>query len=129
MIGKELVYRRPVPDGAYITAMGIIKRAWLDETTGVGDASFWEELRNRAIDKRYTNKQACFQYYLVGFTHIEMAGTLLDTIPRFRQMRLTGDLTGRSVGHYVSKASNALFEYFPPKYRKKFSNEISQFQV
>jgi hypothetical protein len=126
MVGKERLFRRPVPDGAYVTAMGIIKRVWLDETTGVGDASFWEELRNRRLDKKYTNKQACFQYYLVGYTHIEMAETLLDTIPRFRSMRLTGDLAG-GPGSYISKAANALFEYFPPKYRKKLSNEIPQF--
>ena len=85
---------------------------------GVGDASFWVGIEQKAGLFKGTRKQALFQYYMRGYTHVWLAETLLDYFPEFRARVGLGTMTGKEKENRVSRLSSALLEDFPPRYKR-----------
>jgi len=109
---------KPLDQGAFETALLYVKDVFSEETMGVGDASFWVELEKKAGAFKGTRKQALFQYFLRGYTHVSLAETLLNYFPEYRAQVGLGTLSGRDIENRVSRLSSALLEDFPPRYQR-----------
>lgn len=109
---------RPLTQGVFETALLYVKDVFSEETMGVGDASFWVRIEQKAGLFKGTRKQALFQYYMRGYTHVWLAETLLDYFPQFRASVGLGTMSPSEKENRVSRLSSALFEDFPPRYKR-----------
>lgn len=109
-----------VPPGSLESALMVVKQVFGDETLGISDTSFWIKTEERVT---MSPGEACFQYYLAGKGHITLAEMLLDRFPNFKSARLSGDSTPTEVGEKVGELAAALFELYPPRYRRMFSEK------
>jgi hypothetical protein len=107
-----------IPEGAFESAMLLIKETFPDKTLGVSDTSFWQPIEERASMKA---NEACFQFYLRGIGHLTLAKMLLFSLPRFKTDVMMGDISPEEKEIYISQLARVALDYYPPKYREKFS--------
>lgn len=123
-ISQEAIKVRPLPEGAFETALLYIKDAFPEETLGMSDTSFWIEIEKRAGAFDGSRKESIFQYYLRQYTHVSLALTLLNFFPPYRTRQAFGDITKEEKENLVSRLSAVLYEDFPPRYRKKHKKHV-----
>jgi hypothetical protein len=110
---------RPLPEGAFEKVLLYVKKAFPEETLGVSDTSFWIEIEDKANNFAGSSKEAIFQYYLRGYTHLSLAKTVLSYFQRYKVGIWTGDISKEEKENRVSRLANILYDDFPPRYKKK----------
>jgi len=110
--------RSHLKQGVFETALLYVRDVFSEETMGVGDASFWVELEKKAGAFKGTRKQALFQCYMKGYTHVSLAETLLNFFPEYRVQIGLGTMSRMEQENRVSRLSLALLEDFPPRYKR-----------
>lgn len=100
-----------VPGGTFESALMIIKDVFRDQTLGVSDTSYWSEFENNVTMKP---KEACFQYYIAGVGHRELAKRLLNNFGSYR----SGNVVADEQKELLGRLSNSLYRLYPQKYRE-----------
>lgn len=114
--------RRVVPEGAFESALLILKRAFPEETMGVGDTEFWQPIEEKASMKP---NQACFQYNMIGIGHVKLAQICLDFFYAFRTGVGMGEISKDEKHNLLSRASHFFLREYPPTYREKIEDGTS----
>lgn len=84
---------------------------------GQDDHAFWVEIESRASDK--TPKQVCFQFYMVGVKHFELAEMCVNYFPEIKTRIALGEMSKKERQNYIDQASRHFLEQYPPKYQDK----------
>ncbi len=110
---------RMMPEGAFESALLILREAFLEETIGgVEDSAFWLPIEKKAT---LTAKQACFQYYMGGVNHTELAELCLSHFLPLKVGIQLGDIDKKQQRNYITRASYFYLEEYPPRYKAKYS--------
>ena len=110
--------KRTLPEGAFESALLILREAFLEETIGgQDDHSFWLEIESRASDM--TPKQVCFQFNMVGTKHFELAEICINHFPEIKTRIALGEMSKKERQNYIDQASYYFLEQYPPKYQEK----------
>jgi len=116
-IASRALEKRRVPAGAFETMIIRVKNVFPHETLGSGDSDFWIDIEEKATMRP---NQAAFQYYLSGYSHLELTTMLLKSFSRYYAGTLTGDISKEAYQRDFEKISNEILQDYPPKYRKKY---------
>lgn len=115
----ETRFLRPLPDGIFETVLLYVRKVFSEDNEGVDhDPSFWVRLEEEAGLFEGTRKEAIFQYYMRGVTHIQLAETMLDYFPQYRTQIGLGNMTRQEKESKINRLASALYEDYPPRYKK-----------
>jgi len=107
-----------LPEGTFETALLYVREVFSEETMGVGDTEFWVEIEKKAGLFNGSSKEAIFQFYLRGSTHVTLATALLKSFPRYRAGIGLGDIGSVERETMTSRLAAVIYEDFPPRYKR-----------
>lgn len=117
VIKKERKGHYRVKEGTWESALMFIKDAFPEETMGVSDTSFWQEIEEKAILSR---KEAAFQYCMIEVSHIDLAEMLVNNFLTVRTASNLGQMSEEDKQNRITRLAHVIYKNYPPKYQAKY---------
>lgn len=110
--------RRMVPEGVFESALIIFKKAFPEETMGVGDTDFWIEIEKKSSG--LTPAQVCFQYHMIDVDPAKLAELCMRSFPAYRTGIQMSNIDKEQQHDLITRATYIFLPHYPEKYREQY---------